>query len=129
MFSGALGSKAECLYKAVGDTFVIPLDDVEEEIPPDTHLFWTHNETRVYIKRDSTVKVKTYNINTRGSLILENIQIIQSGKYTAQVYNKDGKLLKESVKQLCVRGACVFSVLSLSLVCSIKTRPTVSLCI
>ncbi|KAI7808714.1 uncharacterized protein si:dkey-11f4.20 [Triplophysa rosa] len=102
--SGALGSKAACTYRAVGDTFVIPLNDAEEEIPPDSSLTWTHNETvRVYLKRGSNVRIKTHDINTRGSLILENVQIIHSGKYTARVYNKDGTLRTASSLELCVR--------------------------
>ncbi|KAA0715372.1 hypothetical protein E1301_Tti020795 [Triplophysa tibetana] len=102
-FSGALGSKAECTYKAVGDTFMIPLNDAEEEIPPDSDLTWTHNGTIVYSKKGSHVKIKTHNINTRGSLILEKLQIIHSGEYKAEGFNGDGTSLKGSSLQLCVR--------------------------
>ncbi|XP_056610617.1 uncharacterized protein si:dkey-11f4.20 isoform X2 [Triplophysa dalaica] len=102
-FSGALGSKAECTYKAVGKKFVIPVNDAEEEIPPDSSLTWTHNETIVFLKKGSNIKTKTHNINTRGSLILEKLQIIHSGKYTATGFNKDGTSRKGSSLQLCVR--------------------------
>lgn len=93
---------SSCTYKAVGDNVVIRLGD--EKLPQDSHLIWTHDKRRVYSKKGSNVKNEGLIINHYGSLILENIQKSKSGEYKAEVFDKDGKLIKKTVEKICVLG-------------------------
>ncbi|XP_051998908.1 T-cell surface antigen CD2-like [Xyrauchen texanus] len=67
------------------------------------HVIWTHNQKTVYIKKGSYVTVKELDTDHSGSLILENIQINQSGKYKGEVYSDDGTFKKGNEAQLCVQ--------------------------
>ncbi|XP_051761705.1 SLAM family member 5-like [Ctenopharyngodon idella] len=91
---------SSCTYKAEGDNVVIRLGD--EKLPQDSHLIWTHDKRRVYSKKGSNVKNEGLTINHYGSLILENIQKSKSGEYKAEVFDKDGKLIKKTVEKICV---------------------------
>ncbi|XP_048048674.1 uncharacterized protein si:dkey-11f4.20 [Megalobrama amblycephala] len=93
-------SVSSCNYKAVGENVVIQLGD--EELPQDSHLTWTHDKMRVYVKRGSNVKNEGLTVNRYGSIILDNIQKSKSGEYTGEVYDKDGKSIKKTVEKLCV---------------------------
>lgn len=93
---------SSCIYKAVGERVEIPLDI--KELQEENHLIWKHNEIKVYSRRGSNVKIRVFNVDRTGSLILENIQKKQSGKFEGEVYDKDGKLIKKITHQLCVQG-------------------------
>lgn len=86
----------------MGENVVIRLGD--EELPQDSHLIWTHDERKVYSKKGSNVKSEGLTVDHYGSLILENIQKSKSGEYKAEVFAKDGKLLKKTAEKLCVQG-------------------------
>ncbi|XP_067300968.1 hepatic and glial cell adhesion molecule isoform X2 [Pseudorasbora parva] len=92
---------SSCVYEAVGEDFVIRLGT--EDLQADSHLIWTHNESRVYQKRGSNVKINDATIDRYGSLILENIQTKHTGVYKGEVFNKDGKLIKKTEEQICVQ--------------------------
>ncbi|KAK9969892.1 hypothetical protein ABG768_028033 [Culter alburnus] len=95
-------SVSSCIYKAVGENVVIQLGD--EELPQDSHLIWTHNESRVYFKKGSNVRIQDLTVDRYGSLILENIQKSKSGEYKAEVFNlESGKLIKKTEAHLCVQ--------------------------
>ncbi|CAM4608050.1 unnamed protein product [Leuciscus chuanchicus] len=96
IFSSGKFVSSSCIYKAVGERVEIPLDI--GELQEESDLFWTYNERRVYSKKGSNFDVDRY-----GSLILENLQENQSGKYEGVVYDKDGKLIKTTTHQLCVQ--------------------------
>lgn len=116
-------SVSSCIYKAVGENGVIPL--VNEELPQDSDLIWTHNQKREYYKKGSNVKIRELPVDRYGSLILENIQKNNSGEYKAEVFNADGKLLKKTEARLCVQGMCKF-VISFLCFCLFKAGPRVS---
>ncbi|XP_056124455.1 T-cell surface antigen CD2 [Rhinichthys klamathensis goyatoka] len=102
IFSSGKFVSSSCMYKAVGERVEISLDI--GELPKESdELMWTHNQIRVYFKRGSNVKTRVLDVDRYGSLIVENIQKKQSGKYESQVYDKDGKLIKKSTHQLCVQ--------------------------
>ncbi|XP_077096222.1 T-lymphocyte surface antigen Ly-9 [Siphateles boraxobius] len=101
IFSSGKYVSSSCIYKAVGERVEIPLDI--GELQEESHLRWTHNERRVYDRKGSNVKTLDFNVSHPGSLILENIQKNQSGKYEGQVHDKDGKLIKKTTHQLCVQ--------------------------
>ncbi|XP_050957005.1 uncharacterized protein si:dkey-11f4.20 [Labeo rohita] len=90
-----------CIYKAVGDEAVIPFDGAR--LSAYNELRWTHNQMRVYFKKGSQVRLSELNVDEYGSLILENVQKDKSGEYKGIMYGADGKLIKETVQQLCVQ--------------------------
>ncbi|XP_026128371.1 T-cell surface antigen CD2 [Carassius auratus] len=91
---------SSCIYKAAGDKVVISFNDAK--LQKDNELRWTHDKQKVYIRKGSQIKVNKLNVNEDGSLILENVQKDQSGEYKVIIYDTDGKLIKETVQQLCV---------------------------
>uniref|UniRef100_A0A673GRV7 Ig-like domain-containing protein n=1 Tax=Sinocyclocheilus rhinocerous TaxID=307959 RepID=A0A673GRV7_9TELE len=91
---------SSCIYKAVGGKVVISVDDAK--LQEDNELRWTHNKQRVYLKKGSQIKLNKLNVNKDGSLILENVQKDKSGEYKGIIYDAEGKLIKETVQQLCV---------------------------
>lgn len=117
-------SVSSCIYKAVGENVVIQLGD--EELPQDSHLIWTHNESRVYFKKGSNVRIQDLTVDRYGSLILENIQKSKSGEYKAEVFNlESGKLIKKTEAHLCVQGMYKL-VISFLCFCLSKAGPRVS---
>lgn len=93
---------SSCTYKAVGERVAIRLDI--GELQEENDLVWTYNERRVYLKKGSKVKIREIDVDHYGSLILENLQKKQSGKYEGEVHGKDGTLIKKTTLQLCVQG-------------------------
>ncbi|XP_059355303.1 hepatic and glial cell adhesion molecule-like isoform X2 [Carassius carassius] len=91
---------SSCIYKAVGDKVVISFDDAI--LQKDNELKWTHDKQKVYLRKGSQIKLNQLNVSEDGSLILENIQKDQSGEYKGIIYDTDGKLITETVQQLCV---------------------------
>ncbi|XP_026128375.1 hepatocyte cell adhesion molecule-like [Carassius auratus] len=91
---------SSCIYKAAGDKVVISFDDAKSQ--EDNDLRWTHNKQKVYIRKGSQIKLNKLNVSEDGSLILENIQKDQSGEYKGVIYDADGKLITETVQELCV---------------------------
>lgn len=100
---------SSCIYKAVGGKVVISFDDAK--LQEDSELRWTHDKHKVYVRQGSQIKVNKLNVNEDGSLILENVQKDQSGEYKGVIFDTDGKLITETVQELCVLGmyctACV----------------------
>lgn len=94
--------ESSCTYKAVGGKVVISFDG--SKLQEDNELRWTHNQRRIYLKKGSQVKFNELNIDQYGSLILENVQKDKSGEYKGIIYDAEGKLIKETVQQLCVLG-------------------------
>jgi len=90
------------MYKTVGERVEISLDI--GELPEKGELIWTHNQSKVYNKRGSSVKTSKLDVDRYGSLILENVQKKHSGVYEGLVYDQNGKLIKRSTHQLCVQG-------------------------
>lgn len=81
---------------------MISFDDAK--LQEDNELRWTHNKRRVYFKKGLQVKVNELDVDEDGSLILENVQKNKSGEYKGIIYDAEGKLIKETVQQLCVLG-------------------------
>ncbi|KAL1246766.1 hypothetical protein QQF64_033613 [Cirrhinus molitorella] len=91
---------SSCLYKEVGDKVVIPFGG--EKLQVNVEVRWSHNERRVYFKKGSQVKQNELDADQHGSLILENVQKNKSGEYKGIAFDAGGKLIKETVQQLCV---------------------------
>ncbi len=81
---------------------MISFDDAK--LQEDNELRWTHNKRRVYLKKGSQVKFNELEVDEDGSLILVNVQKDKSGEYKGIIYDAEGKLIKETVQQLCVLG-------------------------
>ncbi|KAK6309753.1 hypothetical protein J4Q44_G00196340 [Coregonus suidteri] len=98
---GFAGADEECVYAAVGKTKVIDHDYPGLELLEQSfHLRWTHDSKIVYDNKKDTGQ--KYQTTKNGSLLLENLQLDNTGTYQATIYDNLGKNMKSTVTRLCV---------------------------
>ncbi|XP_041740784.1 T-cell surface antigen CD2-like [Coregonus clupeaformis] len=99
-FAVCLGAE-ECVYAAVGRNKVIDQDHPGLELLGESfHLRWTHDSIIVYDNRKPTEQ--KHQTTPNGSLLLNNLQLDNTGTYQVNIYDDMGKLIRSSTTHLCV---------------------------
>ncbi|XP_063068042.1 solute carrier family 22 member 7-like [Engraulis encrasicolus] len=91
----------ECINALEGRNYTIEMASPEEE---GDDVVWKNNEDKVVYHRQngSVIMGDDEDVDETGSLYLANVNPSMSGMYTAEQHVNDGRLIKITMRELCV---------------------------